>query len=118
MCWVVGPAGVGNSAIMQMVAEETSADASVFLSVNGRQDGTKTFNTIAYQLAANYEPYHRLVSKEISRDPTLLRKALPNSPSSTHSSTNVSSTTRIDFWSLSIVLTSVAILPHSEKFFG
>jgi hypothetical protein len=77
MHWVVGPAGVGKSAIMQMVAEETPADASVFLSVNGRQDGTKTLNTIAYQLAAKYEPYRQFISKEISRDPTLLRKALP-----------------------------------------
>jgi hypothetical protein len=77
MRWVVGPAGVGKSAIMQMVAEETPADASVFISVNGRQDGTKTFTTIAYQLAAKYEPYRQFVRNEITRDPSLLRKALP-----------------------------------------
>jgi hypothetical protein len=77
MHWVVGPAGAGKSAIMQMVAEETPADASVFFSVNGRQDGTKTFTTIAYQLAAKYEPYRQFVRNEITRDPSLLRKALP-----------------------------------------
>ncbi|XP_006458996.1 hypothetical protein AGABI2DRAFT_65891, partial [Agaricus bisporus var. bisporus H97] len=75
--WVVGPAGVGKSAIMQMVAEEIPADASIFLSVNGRQDGTKTFTTIAYQLAAKFEPYRQLIRNETSRDPSLLQKSLP-----------------------------------------
>ncbi|KAF7773154.1 hypothetical protein Agabi119p4_5321 [Agaricus bisporus var. burnettii] len=75
--WVVGPAGVGKTAIMQGVAEETPADASVFLSVNGRQDGTKVFTTIAYQLATKYEPYRQYVRDEISRDPSILRKSLP-----------------------------------------
>jgi hypothetical protein len=75
--WVVGPAGVGKSAIMQMVAEETPADASVFLSVNGRRDGKKVFNTVAFQLATKYESYRQFISNEISRDPSLRRKALP-----------------------------------------
>jgi hypothetical protein len=77
MRWVVGPAGVGKSAIMQMVAEEAPADASIFFSVNGRRDGTRTFTTIAYQLGAKYEPYRQFISKEIGRDQTFLRKALP-----------------------------------------
>ncbi|KAF7773464.1 hypothetical protein Agabi119p4_5631 [Agaricus bisporus var. burnettii] len=75
--WVVGAAGVGKSAVMQIVAEETPADASVFFSVNGRQDGTKLITTIAYQLAAKYEPYRQFIRIEISRDPSLLRKSLP-----------------------------------------
>jgi hypothetical protein len=78
MRWVVGPAGVGKTAIMQIVAEETPADASVFFSVSGRRDGTKTFTTIAYQLAAKCELYCQFIRKEISRDPTLLTKALPS----------------------------------------
>jgi hypothetical protein len=77
MRWVVGPAGVGKSAIMQMVAEDTPADASVFLSVDGRYDGTKVFTTIAYQLAAKCEPYRQFVQNEIIRDPSLFRKQVP-----------------------------------------
>ncbi|XP_006458961.1 hypothetical protein AGABI2DRAFT_217789, partial [Agaricus bisporus var. bisporus H97] len=77
MRWVVGPAGIGKSAVMQIVAEETPADASVFFSVNGRQDGGKVFTTIAYQLAVKYEPYRRFIRNEISRDPSVLRKSLP-----------------------------------------
>ncbi|KAF7768059.1 hypothetical protein Agabi119p4_7302 [Agaricus bisporus var. burnettii] len=81
MRWVVGAAGVGKSAIMQIVAEEPPVDvilgASVFLSVNGRQDGRKIFTTIAYQLAAKCEVYCQFVRNQISRDPNLLRKSLP-----------------------------------------
>jgi hypothetical protein len=75
--WVVGAAGVGKSAIMQVVAEETPADASVFFSVNGRQDGTKTFATIAYQLAVKCDPYRQFIQNEFARDPSLFRKSLP-----------------------------------------
>ncbi|EKM76106.1 hypothetical protein AGABI1DRAFT_131622 [Agaricus bisporus var. burnettii JB137-S8] len=77
--WVVGPAGAGKSAIMQIVAEKAPDGvicASVFLSVNGREDGTKTIVTIAYQLAVKYEPYRRFIQNEITRDPSLLRKSL------------------------------------------
>ncbi|KAF7773465.1 hypothetical protein Agabi119p4_5632 [Agaricus bisporus var. burnettii] len=77
MRWVVGGAGVGKSAIMQIVAEEIPADASVFFSVNGRNDGTKFFLTIAYQLAVKYEPYRQFIRNAINRDPSLLRKSLP-----------------------------------------
>ncbi|XP_006458953.1 hypothetical protein AGABI2DRAFT_115916 [Agaricus bisporus var. bisporus H97] len=77
MRWVVGAAGVGKSAVLQIVAEEIPADASVFFSVNGRQDGTKLFTTIAYQLATKHEPYRQFLRNEISRDPSLLRKSLP-----------------------------------------
>ncbi|EKM75057.1 hypothetical protein AGABI1DRAFT_95166 [Agaricus bisporus var. burnettii JB137-S8] len=55
--WVFGPAGVGKSAIMQIIAEKAPDGvifASVFFSVNGRRDGTKTIATIAYQLAVKY----------------------------------------------------------------
>jgi hypothetical protein len=77
--WVVGPAGVGKSAVMQIVAEKAPDDvifASIFLSVNGRGDGTKVIMTIAYQLAVKCESYHQFVRNEITRDPSLLRKSL------------------------------------------
>ncbi|EKM75052.1 hypothetical protein AGABI1DRAFT_80348, partial [Agaricus bisporus var. burnettii JB137-S8] len=77
--WVVGRAGVGKSAIMQSVAEKPPDGvvcASVFLSVNGRQEGTKIFVTIAYQLAVKCELYRQFIQNEISRDPSLLRKSL------------------------------------------
>jgi len=77
MHWVVRPAGVGKSAIMQMVTEETPADVSIFLSVNGRRDGWRTLTTIAYQLAVKYEPYRQFIQSEIARDPSLLWKLLP-----------------------------------------
>ncbi|XP_006457553.1 hypothetical protein AGABI2DRAFT_123410 [Agaricus bisporus var. bisporus H97] len=77
--WVVGPAGVGKSAVMQIVAEKAPDGvifASVFLSVNGRQDGTKIIMTIAYQLAVKCQPYHRFIRYELTKDPSLMRKAL------------------------------------------
>jgi hypothetical protein len=78
--WVVGPAGVGKSAVMQMVTESVPDDivfASVFLSVNGRRDGSKTILTIAYQLAVKSGPYRQFIRDQITFDPSLLRKSLP-----------------------------------------
>jgi hypothetical protein len=77
--WVFGPAGVGKSAVMQIVAEKAPDGvifASIFLSVNGRQDGTKIIVTIAYQLAVKCEAYRRFIRNEITKDPSLARKAL------------------------------------------
>jgi hypothetical protein len=77
--WVVGPAGVGKSAVLQMVTE-TAPDnvicASIFLSINGRSDGKKTIITIAYQLAVKCGPYRQFIRDQISLDPSLLRKSL------------------------------------------
>ncbi|KAF7773469.1 hypothetical protein Agabi119p4_5636 [Agaricus bisporus var. burnettii] len=75
--WVVGAAGVGKSAIMQIVAEEIPADASVFFSVDGRNDGSKLFATIAYQLAVKYQQYRQFIRNAVNCDPSLLRKSLP-----------------------------------------
>jgi hypothetical protein len=53
MRWVFGAAGVGKSAIMQSVTESpelvVNYHASVFLSINGRNEGTKTIITLSYQ---------------------------------------------------------------------
>lgn len=81
--WVVGSAGVGKSAIMQSVARDESnvlseiiLGATIFFSVNGRQDGMKAITTIAYQLAVKLDTYRLFVQREIIRDPSLLRKSL------------------------------------------
>jgi hypothetical protein len=77
--WVVGSAGVGKSAIMQTVAESplpVASHASVFFSVQGRNDGTKTIITLVYQLAVKSEPYRQLVEQEIARDPSLLQSSI------------------------------------------
>jgi hypothetical protein len=76
---VVGGAGVGKSAIMQTVAEyplPAASHASVFFSVQGRNDGTKTIITLAYQLAVKSEPYRQLIEQEITRDPSLLQSSI------------------------------------------
>jgi hypothetical protein len=81
--WVVGAAGVGKSAIMQSVAQDEDnilsdiiVGATIFFSVNGRQDGTKAITTIAYQLAVKLNPYRLFVQREVTHDPSLLRKPL------------------------------------------
>jgi len=79
MRWVVSPAGVGKSAVMRIVAEKVPEGvifALIFLSVNGRQDGSKTIVTIAYQFAVKCEPYRHFIRDEIAKDPSLARKAL------------------------------------------
>jgi hypothetical protein len=80
---VVGAAGVGKSAIMQSVAQDDHnilsdiiVGATVFFSINGRQDGTKTITTISYQLAVKLNPYRLFIQREITHDPSLLRKSL------------------------------------------
>jgi hypothetical protein len=78
--WVVGAAGVGKSAIMQNVAESpelaVSYHASVFFSINGRNDGTKAIMTLSYQCAAKSEQYRQVIEQEITRDPSLLRSSM------------------------------------------
>ncbi|KAF7763844.1 hypothetical protein Agabi119p4_8381 [Agaricus bisporus var. burnettii] len=78
--WVVGAAGVGKSAIMQSVVESpelaVNCRASVFFSINGRDDGTKAVATISYQLAVKSELYRQLIEREITCDPALLRSSM------------------------------------------
>jgi hypothetical protein len=81
--WVVGAAGVGKSAVMQSVAWDESGilsgiivGATIFFSVNGRQDGTKAITTISYQLAVKHTPYRRFLQREVVHDPSLPRKSL------------------------------------------
>ncbi|XP_006463165.1 hypothetical protein AGABI2DRAFT_207812, partial [Agaricus bisporus var. bisporus H97] len=78
--WVVGAAGVGKSAIMQSVVESlelvVNCHASIFFSINGRDNGTKAVATISYQLAVKSELYRQHIEKEITRDPALLRSSM------------------------------------------
>ncbi|KAF9451880.1 hypothetical protein P691DRAFT_294321 [Macrolepiota fuliginosa MF-IS2] len=83
LLWIVGPAGVGKSAIMQSLAESMASinsdivlGASLFFSVNGRSDGSKTLTTLAYQIAVHDSSYRHFVRNEVTNDRTLLRKAL------------------------------------------
>ncbi|XP_006463194.1 hypothetical protein AGABI2DRAFT_207859, partial [Agaricus bisporus var. bisporus H97] len=64
---------------MQIVAEKAPhvIVASLFFAVDDRKDGSKTFTTIAYQLAAKCKPYCDFIRNEVARDPALLRRALP-----------------------------------------
>jgi hypothetical protein len=60
MRWAFGPAGVGKSTVMQIVAEKAVDGfivASIFFSVNERQNGENTFTTVAYQFAVKCEAY-------------------------------------------------------------
>ncbi|XP_006463159.1 hypothetical protein AGABI2DRAFT_224803, partial [Agaricus bisporus var. bisporus H97] len=80
MRWVLGAAGVGKSALLQSVVESpelaVNCHASVFFSINGRDDGTKAIITISYQLAVKSELYRQLIEREITRDPSLLRSSM------------------------------------------
>jgi hypothetical protein len=79
--WVFGAAGVGKSAVMQNVAESPglpiSSQASVFFSINGRNDGTKAIMTLSYQFAAKSKAYRRVIENKITRDPSLLHSSMP-----------------------------------------
>jgi hypothetical protein len=81
MRWVFGAAGVGKSAVMQNVAESpgllVSSKASVFFSINGRDDGTKAIMTLSYQFAAKSELYCQVIENKIARDPSLLHASMP-----------------------------------------
>jgi hypothetical protein len=80
MRWVVGAAGVGKSAVMQNVAEspelEVFSNASVFFSINGRNEGTKAIITLSYQFAAKSDLYRRVVEEQVNRDPRLLQSSI------------------------------------------
>ncbi|KXN88406.1 hypothetical protein AN958_07388 [Leucoagaricus sp. SymC.cos] len=77
LAWIVGPAGVGKSAIMQTVAETLpNMGAALFLSVNGRDDSTKVIATLAYQLAAKFPCYCDYVRAHASQDPTVFEKSM------------------------------------------
>ncbi|KXN86747.1 hypothetical protein AN958_09742 [Leucoagaricus sp. SymC.cos] len=78
LLWIVGPAGVGKSAIMQTVAETLpNMGAAVFFSVNGRNDSTKVMNTLAFQLAIKFSRYSDYIRSRAAKDPSIFSKSMP-----------------------------------------
>ncbi|KAF5359719.1 hypothetical protein D9756_003064 [Leucocoprinus leucothites] len=79
--WLVGPAGVGKSAIMQTVAElerETSylLAALFFSAPNGRNDPTKVIFTLAYQISRQNEGYRNHIRSKVKADPHLWERSI------------------------------------------
>ncbi|KAF9444120.1 hypothetical protein P691DRAFT_362075 [Macrolepiota fuliginosa MF-IS2] len=83
LLWIVGPAGVGKSAVVQTLAENASTPsskvmlgASLFFSVNGRDDASKAIPTLVYQIAVKHHPYRQFIHNEIANDPKLPTKSI------------------------------------------
>ncbi|KAJ3565279.1 hypothetical protein NP233_g7734 [Leucocoprinus birnbaumii] len=77
--WLSGPAAVGKSVVAQTVAETMTEKgllgATFFFSrPNGRCNPSAVIPTLAVQLFTNIPEYRRIVSDEITRDPTILQK--------------------------------------------
>lgn len=75
-----GPGGVGKSAIAQSYAEALGPKlgAAVFLSRSERRDDPNLLITsLAYQLAVKQASYGNILDHKIQRDPTLLKKSIP-----------------------------------------
>lgn len=81
MLWILGPAGVGKSAVAQTIADEMKGEgrlgASLFFSrPNGRDDPEQVIPTLAHQLAVKHPKYKPLLNQKLADDPTLLEKTL------------------------------------------
>ncbi|KAJ3568206.1 hypothetical protein NP233_g5866 [Leucocoprinus birnbaumii] len=81
MLWIMGPAGVGKSAVAQTIAEEAKADeflgATLFFSRPNRlDDPEKIIPTLAYQLAVKHPQYKPILNQRLADDPSLLEKTL------------------------------------------
>jgi hypothetical protein len=75
--WIVGPAGVGKSAIMQSVSEtSTNLGGSFFFATDVHDDSSRLFVTLAYQIAVKHVPYRDHLRQRLISDPTLFRKAM------------------------------------------
>ncbi|KAF5349945.1 hypothetical protein D9756_009266 [Leucocoprinus leucothites] len=78
LLWIVGPAGVGKSAIMQSTAETSpNLAASFFFSADAYDDPSKVVVTLAYQIAVKHHSYQNHLRQKLSNDPTLFKKAMP-----------------------------------------
>ncbi|KAF5361752.1 hypothetical protein D9756_002258 [Leucocoprinus leucothites] len=80
MYWMKGPAGVGKTAVAQTCAEKFKElnllGAAFFFSVNGRADHTHFFPSVAYQLCTELSDFRQLLDNKISRDKTIVGKAM------------------------------------------
>ncbi|KXN88523.1 hypothetical protein AN958_07231 [Leucoagaricus sp. SymC.cos] len=77
---LLGPAGVGKSAIMQTLAEieaQRSMIATLFFSATQRRsDPAKVIATIAYRIAVQHSPYHKFLRSALAADPKLIEKSI------------------------------------------
>ncbi|KAJ3567424.1 hypothetical protein NP233_g6376 [Leucocoprinus birnbaumii] len=81
MLWIMGPAGVGKSAVAQSIAEKIKVQgqlgASLFFSrPDHRDDPMQIIPTLAYQLAVKVPQYKSIVTRQLAEDPTLFEKSL------------------------------------------
>ncbi|KAF5363749.1 hypothetical protein D9756_000191 [Leucocoprinus leucothites] len=79
MLWLVGPAGVGKSAIMQTLAELVVGKAilaTLFFSVNGRNNAARVIVTLAYRIAVQYPPYREFLRTRLAGDSKLMEKSI------------------------------------------
>lgn len=81
MIWLMGPAGVGKSAVAQTTAEYCQEigrlGASFFFSrLNNCTDPDAVIPTLAYRLAANHQGYRNAVTRVIADDRSILDKTL------------------------------------------
>lgn len=80
--WMKGRAGVGKTAIAQTCIEKINSEgrlaASFSFSIYGRDDHTRFFPSIAYQIStnANFEEYRSLIETKIRHDRTILTKSM------------------------------------------
>lgn len=79
MLWILGPTGVGKSAIAQTIAEEFKEmghlGATFFFSrPNHRDDPDTVIPTLAYQLATKDYHYKYILTQRLAEDPMLLDK--------------------------------------------
>ncbi|KAF5349906.1 hypothetical protein D9756_009308 [Leucocoprinus leucothites] len=77
MLWVLGPAGVGKTAVAQTIAEDFRASghlgASFFFSrSNHWNDPDRVIPTLAYQLAVCHPGYKRIITERLAQDPGIL----------------------------------------------
>lgn len=80
MLWVLGPAGVGKSAVAQTVADHYSGGllgaAFFFSGLSQRDDPYRVIPTIAHQLARQYPDYKQIITRRFADDSSILEKTL------------------------------------------
>ncbi|KXN91192.1 hypothetical protein AN958_02612 [Leucoagaricus sp. SymC.cos] len=80
LLWLVGPAGVGKSAIMQTLAEieaQRSMISTLFFSATQRRnDPAKVIATIAYRIAVQHPLYQEYLRSALATDPKLIETSI------------------------------------------
>ncbi|KAJ3573380.1 hypothetical protein NP233_g2474 [Leucocoprinus birnbaumii] len=86
LLWLHGAAGIGKSALAQTIAEycqekgetqDSWLGAALFLSrPNNRDDPMRIIPSLAYQLAIRFPAYRKITTSLITKEPSVLEKAL------------------------------------------